>query len=174
VREALVEVVSKAVGVGQEGDEPSGGSSDGWTSDPGQVGLQTEARQEESAVGRQRLPTAAETFLAAVLKKGWSMRQLDVNTAFLNAPLDTPVYMECPEGYEKPGHVIRLRKALYGLREAPRAWNQLLVQSLRAMGFEPLVADPSIGSWRKSVNDLPSRTLAKSTPSSEWSEPTQP
>ncbi|CEM36698.1 unnamed protein product [Vitrella brassicaformis CCMP3155] len=107
-------------------------------------GFQQRLGPDEETYAPTMSGQAVRTFMAAVLKKGWSMRQLDVNTAFLNAPLDTPVYMECPEGYEKPGHVIRLRKALYGLREAPRAWNQLLVQSLRAMGFEPLDADPCI------------------------------
>ncbi|CEM18776.1 unnamed protein product [Vitrella brassicaformis CCMP3155] len=60
---------------------------------------------------------------------------MDVNIAFLNAPLDKPVPIRCPPGYEKPGHVVRLRKALYGFKEAPRAWNITLHNELVHRGF---------------------------------------
>ena len=38
----------------------------------------------------------------------------------------------------------QLRKALYGLRDAPRKWNQRLRADLVALGYRPLVADPSL------------------------------
>ena len=49
---------------------------------------------------------------------------MGVCNACLNAPLpdDTPVYMHAPKGYERPGQVIRLRKALYDLKQGPRQW----------------------------------------------------
>jgi hypothetical protein len=49
------------------------------------------------------------------------------------------VYVHQPPGFaipDKEGKVLRLRKALYGLRQAPRAWNAKLDSTLRRMGFE--------------------------------------
>ena len=47
--------------------------------------------------------------------------------------------MHQPPGFaipSKEGKVLRLRKALYGLRQAPRAWNAKLDSMLKGMGFE--------------------------------------
>jgi hypothetical protein len=71
--------------------------------------------------------------------------QLDVTTAFLNAPLEEEVYMRQPEGFvHNTSHVCRLRRALYGLRQAPRAWHQTLRDKLLAEGFVPAESDPSM------------------------------
>ena len=52
---------------------------------------------------------------------------MDAVTAFLNAPVDTELYLSPPEGFAvAPGHVLRLQKSLYGLRQSPRAWNATL------------------------------------------------
>lgn len=58
--------------------------------------------------------------------KGWIVYQLDVKSSFLNGPLEEEVYVKQPQGYEtkgEEGSVYRLRKALYDLKQAPRAWN---------------------------------------------------
>ena len=49
---------------------------------------------------------------------------MDVKSAFLNGDLKEEVYVHQPPGFAIPGKegkVLRLRKALYGLRQAPRA-----------------------------------------------------
>jgi len=64
---------------------------------------------------------------------------MDVKSAFLNGDLQEEVYMQQPPGYAvvgQEGKVLRLCKALYGLRQAPRAWNAKLDESLCALGFE--------------------------------------
>jgi hypothetical protein len=64
---------------------------------------------------------------------------MDVKSAFLNGDLKEEVYVHQPQGFAIPGKegkVLRLRKALYGLRQAPRAWNAKLDSTLRRMGFE--------------------------------------
>jgi hypothetical protein len=57
----------------------------------------------------------------------YDLDQMDAVTAFLNGSLAEELYLHIPEGFEsKPGFVIRLRRSLYGLRQPPRVWNDLL------------------------------------------------
>jgi hypothetical protein len=63
---------------------------------------------------------------------------MGVKSAFLNGDLKEEAYMHQPPGFAIPGKegkVLRLRKALYGLRQALRAWNAKLDSSLKGMGF---------------------------------------
>jgi len=56
----------------------------------------------------------------------------------LNGELQEEVYVQQPPGFVDDKHqhkVLRLQKALYGLRQAPRAWNQKLDASLMAHGI---------------------------------------
>jgi hypothetical protein len=77
--------------------------------------------------------------LALAAQEGWCVHHIDVKSAFLNGDLKEEVYVHQPPGFaipNKEGKVLRLRKALYGLRQAPRAWNAKLDSTLRRMGFE--------------------------------------
>ena len=63
---------------------------------------------------------------------------MDVKTAFLNGFIQEEVYIEQPQGFEvhgKESHVCRLKKALYGLKKAPRAWYSKIDTYLQGMGF---------------------------------------
>ena len=86
--------------------------------------------------------------LAVAAHEDLELRQFDVRTAFLNAPLDSEVYLRPPSGFEHlaggPGRVLRLHRALYGLRQASRAWNKQLERELTARGFVQSDADPSL------------------------------
>ena len=66
--------------------------------------------------------------LAMAAHFDWEAYQVDVKTAFQNAPLDEDVYMTVPEGVDtKNGtasNCVKLNKALYGLKQASRAWNR--------------------------------------------------
>jgi hypothetical protein len=90
--------------------------------------------------------------LSIVVSNGWSMRQLDVQNAFLHGYLEEEVYMEQPPEYEdvtKPGYVCKLDKALYGLKQAPRAWYSRLSAKLISLGFHASKADVSLFFYNK-------------------------
>lgn len=67
------------------------------------------------------------------------VHHMDVKSAFLNGELIEEVYVVQPPGFEIDGQenkVYRLDKALYGLRQAPRAWNTKLDCILKKLGFK--------------------------------------
>jgi ATP-binding cassette subfamily B (MDR/TAP) protein 1 len=62
--------------------------------------------------------------LAIAAVQDLDLKQLDTKTAFLNGELEEEIYMVQLPGFEEGGKsvVCKLKKALYGLRQAPRAW----------------------------------------------------
>jgi histone deacetylase 1/2 len=90
--------------------------------------------------------------LSIVVSKGWSLRQLDVQNAFLHGVLEEEVYMHQPPGYKdkkKPDYVCKLEKTLYGLKQAPCAWYARLCNKLVELGFTPSKADTSLFYYNK-------------------------
>lgn len=84
--------------------------------------------------------------IAFAASKGWEIHHLDVKTAFLHGELKEDVYVTQPEGFivkGKESKVYKLRKALYGLRQALRAWNVKLNGILRELGFKRCSKEPS-------------------------------
>lgn len=62
---------------------------------------------------------------------------MDVHNAFLHGDLEEEIYMKLPQGYtcSDPNKVCRLKKSLYGLRQAPRCWYAKLETALTKFGF---------------------------------------
>jgi hypothetical protein len=82
---------------------------------------------------------AIRILLAFSVAKGFKLYQMDVKSAFLNGFLEEDVYVKQPQGFESAEfshRVYRLRKALYGLKKAPRAWYGRLREFLFSKGFE--------------------------------------
>nr|GEX13409.1 hypothetical protein [Tanacetum cinerariifolium] len=68
---------------------------------------------------------AIKIFLAYAAHKSFIVFQMDVKTTFLHGTLKEDVYMCQPEGFidaDHPSNVFKLKKALCGLKQAPRAW----------------------------------------------------
>ena len=79
--------------------------------------------------------TTLRTLLALTAAEDLELHQLDIKTAFLNGELEETIFMNQPEGYQEgtPDTVCHLRKSLYGLRQAPRAWNTRLKTLLEVL-----------------------------------------
>jgi hypothetical protein len=85
--------------------------------------------------------------LSLAVSNGWSLRQLDVQNAFLHGVMEEEVYMRQPPGYESsehPNFVCKLDNAIYGLKQASWAWYSKLSSKLRMMGFVPSKGDTSL------------------------------
>ena len=82
------------------------------------------------------------TVMAIAARFDLELLQYDAVNAFVNAALDEEVYMRMPPGHRKPGTVLKLTKALYGLRRSPLLWQRTLSQALRKLGFKPVPHEP--------------------------------
>ncbi|CAL1359087.1 unnamed protein product [Linum trigynum] len=92
-------------------------------------------------------PVTVRTVFTLALSSNWPIYQFDVNNAFLQGPLQEEVYMTQPPGFRDPAHpdhVCRLRRAIYGLRQAPRAWYDALSAFLISCGFVKTCSDASL------------------------------
>nr|GEX88722.1 hypothetical protein [Tanacetum cinerariifolium] len=77
-------------------------------------------------------------FITYAPHKSFTVYQMDVKTVFLYGPLKEEVYVNQPDGFVDPYHpdkVYRLKKALYGLKDAPKAWYDELSTFLVSKGF---------------------------------------
>ena len=125
--------------------------------------IKSDGRYKSRCVGRgfQQWNTSIDANFAPVARLGTvrlllalsaifhlDLWQQDVICAFLNSKIgaDEAVYMELPECYADkfPGMVVKLNKAIYGLKQSPRLWNRTLDEFLGGIGFKPSPIDPCL------------------------------
>ena len=90
--------------------------------------------------------TTLRVLLAIIAKFDMDFLQFDVPTAFLNATIKETVYMEVPEGVPDrdkmpKGTVCKLKKTLYGIKQAPREWNKELDNFIITLGWARCISD---------------------------------
>ncbi|GJR16951.1 retrovirus-related pol polyprotein from transposon TNT 1-94 [Tanacetum coccineum] len=101
---------------------------------------------EESFAPVARLD-AIQIFLAYAAHINMIVYQMDVKTAFLNDIMREKVYVSQLDGFvdqDNPNHVYKLKKALCGLKQAPRAWYDLLSKFLLSHEFSKGTMDPTL------------------------------
>ena len=87
------------------------------------------------------------TVLAIAAQKKWLVHQMDVKSTFLNGYLEEEVYVEQPQDYEFPGQehkVYRLKKALYGWKQAPRYRYSHIDSYITLNGFHRSESEPTL------------------------------
>jgi hypothetical protein len=69
--------------------------------------------------------TSIRSVISIAAEMGWKIHQMDVKTTFLHGIIQEEIYVKQPLGfkaYSGESHVCRLKKAVYRLKQAPRAW----------------------------------------------------
>ncbi|MBW0461525.1 hypothetical protein O181_001240 [Austropuccinia psidii MF-1] len=86
------------------------------------------------------------TLIAFAAAKGLEFHQIDIKSAFLNAPLSVEVFLHVPQGLELDNKrwCLRLNKAIYGLKQAPLAWYECLKEWLVGANFQACILDPCV------------------------------
>jgi hypothetical protein len=75
------------------------------------------------------------------------MYQMDIKSSFLNGELEEEVYIDQPKGFqlsENVDYVCKLKKAVYGIKQDPRAWYSRLDKYLQQAGFKKRSADNNL------------------------------
>ncbi|KAD4384184.1 hypothetical protein E3N88_24352 [Mikania micrantha] len=113
--------------------------------------------------------TSVRILIAMAATRGWPLYQMGVNNAFLYGTLDHVIYMTQPFGFEyhsRLGHVCKLKKTIYGLKQSSRAWYGKIAEFLGVNGFESTTSDASL--FVKHVGPKLQPTVSLSTTEAEY------
>ncbi|GJV49575.1 retrotransposon protein, putative, ty1-copia subclass [Tanacetum coccineum] len=134
---------------------------------------------------------AIRILIAIAAYYDYEIWQMDVKTAFLNRYLSEEVYMEQPEGFvnpKYPNRVCKLKRSIYGLKQASRQWNKQFDDEIKKFGFtqnrdEPCVYLKASGSnvtflifdftWRIQTGSIPMQDKLRLSKSQGASTPAE-
>ena len=93
------------------------------------------------------------------VQKDMITHQMDVKTAYLNAPIDCDIYIQQPEGFKTVSKnsetlVCKLKKSLYALKQSGRNWNNMLHSCLCEERFTQSLADPCVNTRNSKADGL--------------------
>jgi hypothetical protein len=84
--------------------------------------------------------TSIKAVISNAIEMGWKIHQMDVKTAFLNGIIEEESF----KVQGRDSHVCRLKRALYGIKQAPRVWYSRIDSYLQAMGFTKSEVDSNL------------------------------
>ena len=93
--------------------------------------------------------TTFRIMLSVAAERSYRVKHYDVKTAFLHGKLQEEIYMKQPPGFEESDKVCRLKKGLYGLKQAARQWNIEITSLLEDNGYRRSKSDPCLFSKGK-------------------------
>ncbi|CAI7871398.1 unnamed protein product [Closterium sp. NIES-54] len=91
--------------------------------------------------------TTLRVLLHVAAQRDYELHLLDFSTAFLQGSLHKEIWLRRPPGFTgsfPAGTQWSLRRPVYGLRQAPREWHDMLRTTVDSLGFAPSTADPSL------------------------------
>jgi hypothetical protein len=78
-------------------------------------------------------------------KHDLEVHQMDIKAAYLNTNLNKEIYMEAPPSFDIPdGHILRLKKGVYGTKQGGHVWYIDFSRTLSTLGYTPTQADHAI------------------------------
>nr|GEU70825.1 putative reverse transcriptase domain-containing protein [Tanacetum cinerariifolium] len=117
--------------------------------------LRTKDKAPEAIIKCIKNIQAIRIFVANAAHKNMTIYQMDVKTDFLNGELKKEVYVFQPERFvdqDNPSHVYKLKKALYGFKQAPPAWYDILSSFLISQHFSKGAVDPTLFTRAKHID----------------------
>ena len=106
---------------------------------------------EDEAIDKGKIdsPTCSRESLSLILSllamKKWKVQAIDIKTAFLQGnPLERDVYIRPPKEFQNEGYVWKLKKAVYGLNEASRAWYDRVIDEFSKLGLTKCKYDEAL------------------------------
>ena len=100
---------------------------------------------DETYASTPSLLMTLKTLLTLAIARGWPVALADISTAFLHALMEGDVWVLPPvEYYPEGGVVWKLKLAFYGLKSAPKLWQQHLAATLESQGFRCMNSDPNL------------------------------
>jgi len=83
--------------------------------------------------------------IALAVQYNFEIKQIDITAAYLNAPLSENIFMKPPKGHKAYNKCfLKLKKAIYGLKQSGLEWNKKLNSVLTSLNFHRLNSDPCI------------------------------
>ncbi|CAH2088665.1 unnamed protein product [Euphydryas editha] len=80
--------------------------------------------------------TTVRILISIAAYYGWNIYQFDICSAFLHSSINEDIYIYLPEGHIQSGKVGKLRKAIYGLKKAPRYWYETFCNFMISQDFK--------------------------------------
>ena len=90
--------------------------------------------------------TMVRTILAIAASQSWQLHQMDVKNVFLHGDLQEEIYMKLPSGMtnSSPHDVCKLKRSLYGLKQASRSWFEKFRSTILSFSFTQSQYDYSL------------------------------
>ena len=111
------------------------------------LGYDENIKDEHDIYASKPLFAILRVILAIALAMNWMIKVGDISTAFLHAfvaPV-TGISLRPPKEFYPQRNILwRLKKAMYGLRSSPKAWQDHLANILQKLGFIRLISEPNV------------------------------